>query len=167
MDPNLIFNLGVPALVIGSMAWRKVIKPYLMSSAEGVPDDAQSDSSQRSYAVERSREPSGTAGGNIVPDLVERLGTLDDDDVLDILSRLKDEAGEYRYAESRIAKFIPGRVEDRLAQVRAARGTEAPPPVVVRELRVRDTDGERAIPFATRSGYVETEPGLRYEPPPR
>lgn len=99
---------------------------------------------QRSHAVERPREHLGTEDGNDVPPLVELLGTLDDDALLDILAGLRGEDGAYRFAESRVAKFIGGRVEDRLAQVREVRGTEKPTPPG-RILRVRDERGERVI----------------------
>lgn len=102
-----------------------------------------------SYAVERRREPLGTAGAEPVPDLVERLSDLDDDTILGLLAQVQNEDGEYRYAESRIAKFIPGRVEERLAQVRAVRGTDKPLPPG-RTLRVRDGGGERIIPFEVK-----------------
>lgn len=39
--------------------------------------------------------------------------------------------GSYKYAESRIAKFIGGRTEDRIAQVRAIRGVVVPPKVAI------------------------------------
>jgi predicted outer membrane lipoprotein len=99
---------------------------------------------QRSDAVERSTEPRVTQPAEPVPDLMEQLATLTDDELLDILARLPGEDDDYRFAESRIAKFIPGRVEDRLAQVRAARGTEKPP-APGRQLRIRDQAGERLI----------------------
>jgi hypothetical protein len=101
---------------------------------------------QRSYAAERSTEPSGTQPSEPVPDLAEQLAELDDDELLNILALLPGEDDDYRFAESRIAKFIPGRVEDRLAQVRDARGTTRPAPPG-RMLRVRDQAGERVIPI--------------------
>jgi hypothetical protein len=110
--------------------------------AAGPIDPAEME--QRSYAVERSAEPSGTQAAELVPALVEQLATLGDDALLDILALLPGEDEGYRFAESRIAKFIPGRVEDRLAQVRSARGTERPP-APGRLLRVRDQGGERLI----------------------
>jgi hypothetical protein len=99
---------------------------------------------QRSYAVERPREQPGTVAGELVPELLEQLEQLDDDALLDILAGLRGEDGAYRFAESRVAKFIPGRLEDRLAQVRDVRGTEKPMPPG-RVLRVRDERGERVI----------------------
>jgi len=99
-----------------------------------------------SHAAERSWELLRTEAGNDVPDLVEQLEALDDDSLLDLLAQLCDEDGEWRFAESRVAKFIPGRVEDRLAQVRDVRGTEKPVPPG-RVLRVRDSGDERVISF--------------------
>lgn len=101
---------------------------------------------QRSDAVERRAEPSGTPATEPVPDLVEQLAALDDDALLDILALLPGDGEDWRFAESRIAKFIPGRVEDRLTQVRDIRGTEKPAPPG-RTLRVRDAAGERIISF--------------------
>jgi hypothetical protein len=63
-----------------------------------------------------------------VPGLVEQLEAMDDDQLLDILALIGDADGAYRFAESRVAKFIPGRVEDRLTQVREVRHTEKPAP---------------------------------------
>lgn len=102
---------------------------------------------QRSNAVERSTEQPGTYPAELVPILVEHLATLDDDVLLDILALLPGEDDGYRFAESRVAKFIPGRVEDRLTQVRDIRGTQKPPPPG-RQLRVKDERGERMIPIA-------------------
>lgn len=81
---------------------------------------------QRSYAVEPNPEHSGTEVGNAVPGFREQLGTLADDVLLRELALVVNEDGTFKYAESRIAKFIGGRVEDRIAQVRAVRGTPAP-----------------------------------------
>lgn len=102
-------------------------------------------SSHRSYAMEQGLEPSGTQTGNPVPAIWEQLGTLSDDQLLDILARVKTPTGEYKYADSRIAKFVGGRVEDRVAQVRDVRGTEPPPPKPAAVLRVRDNGMERLI----------------------
>lgn len=125
----------------------EAIGNFIMSRVFGAAGDVETiNVEQRSYAVEQPRERPGTEAGNDVPGLADQLGTLDDDQLLDILAELRDEAGEYRFAESRVAKFIGGRVEDRLAQVRAVRGTEPPVPSG-RVLRVRDEAGERVIPF--------------------
>jgi hypothetical protein len=99
----------------------------------------------RSYAVEHGSEQDGTGGMFRFPSLWEQLGTLSDDELLDILARVKDANGNPKYADSRIAKFIGGRVEDRVAQVRAVRGTEPPPPKPQPLLKVRDNGMERLI----------------------
>jgi hypothetical protein len=119
-----------------------IMSPFLGPAGEIEPMPTE----QRSHAVEQPREPSGTAVGNDGPDLVEQLEHLDDDALLDILAQLRGADGEYRYAESRVAKFIGGRVEDRLTQVRDVRGTEKPAPAG-RLLKVRDRAGERVISF--------------------
>jgi hypothetical protein len=68
--------------------------------------------------------------------------------LLDALSQVRTDDGEYRFAESRIGRFIGGRLEDRIAQVREVRGVEPPPSG--RTLKVRDAQGERVIPFETQ-----------------
>lgn len=119
---------------------------YDMSTQKRSHIYAPFDSSQRSYAVEPTLEPSGTEGGNRVPALVELLGTLSDDEWLDILARVSDASGKPKFADSRIAKFVGGRVEDRIAQVRDVRGNDAPlPPKPQPRLRVRDNGVERLI----------------------
>jgi hypothetical protein len=120
-----------------------------MSNPAPVPELPQNRNEHRSYAENRPAEPSGTEERNAVPDLVELLSDLDDDALLDILARLRDADGAYRFAESRVAKFIPGKVEDRLTQVREVRHTEKPPPPG-RTLRIRDAHGERVIPIKAR-----------------
>lgn len=112
-----------------------------MSSYTYVPDYDENESSPRSYAVEQGSEPSGTVIGNIA----EQLGTLTDDARLAVLANITDADGNYVYADSRIAKFIGGRVEDRVRQVRDVRGTDAPPPKPQPVLRVRDNGHERLI----------------------
>ena len=81
--------------------------------------------------------------------VVTYLERCDDDQLLAVLAELIDDTGDWRFAESRVAKFIPGRVEDRLAQVRAIRDT-VPPSPPGRQLRVRDETGERLIPMEGR-----------------
>lgn len=103
------------------------------------------DSSWRSPALDRTSEQTGSGGAFHVPALWEQLGTLSDDELLDILARVKDANGNPKYADSRIAKFIGGRVEDRTNQVRDVRGTELPPPKAPAVLRVRDNGTERLI----------------------
>ena len=124
----------------------RYVAVQIMSNRNAVPDAETIDWEQRSDAVEPRWEPSGTKAWDPVPDMIDQLGTIDDDALLDILAQLRDANGDYRFAESRIAKFIPGRVEDRLAQVRAMR--DIPPPLSSgRQLRVKDDHGERLIPM--------------------
>lgn len=86
---------------------------------------------QHSYAAERDREQPGTAYGNSVPALREQVGTLSDDALLAELALVLNDDGSFKYAESRIAKFIGGRTEDRIAQVRAVRGVETAPKIAL------------------------------------
>ena len=117
----------------------KHFAPYV-ASASSVPALPQNDGNARSDAVEPDREQSGTEDGNRVPSLVAQLEQLSDEALLDILARLKTPAGEDRFADSRIGKFIGGRVEDRVEQVRAVRAKPAPAPPG-RTIPVRDRAG--------------------------
>lgn len=103
------------------------------------------DGNSRSYAAEPTSEPDGTPSPFPVPTLWEQLGTLSDDELLDILARVQDANGIPKFADSRIAKFVGGRVEDRVAQVRDVRGSAPPPPKPPALLRVRDNGIERLI----------------------
>ncbi len=146
---------------------RRALVSFIMSRWAIVPVRPGNEREQRSYAAEQGREQPGTGVREHVPDLAEQLGTCSDDELLDILSRVPGADDTYRFAESRVGRFIGGRLEERIAQVRAVRGVaEAEPPG--RPLRVRDTGGERVIPFVdARRHYVEPDPELRYQDPPR
>lgn len=80
-------------------------------------------------AVER---PTERPSGNPVPinrsALFARiLSTLPEDELIDTLAQMTNPDGSWRYAESRIGKFAPGRLEDRIEQVRRIRGTDPAP----------------------------------------
>jgi hypothetical protein len=124
---------------------QQVYDRALMPSRAAISDLASSGSSRRSPAVEHSLEQAGSGGAFRVPALWEQLEQLSDDELLDILARMKDSQGNPKYADSRIAKFIGGRVEDRVAQVRDVRGKDPPPPKSPALLRVRDNGMERLI----------------------
>jgi hypothetical protein len=121
------------------------IKARHMSSRAPVPAIERNDSSRRSYAVEQGSEQAGSDDAFRVPALWEQLEQLSDDELLDILARVKDANGNPKFADSRIAKFIGGRVEDRTNQVRDVRGSAPPPPKPPAVLRVRDNGHERLI----------------------
>src|SRR5262245_50939059 len=105
---------------------RPPLPVHLMLRSRGIATlSNENHREQRSDAAERPTERLGTGGGNTVPALAEHLGTLADDQLLAELALVVTEAGAFKYAESRIAKFIGGRVEDRIAQVRAVRGVPA------------------------------------------
>jgi hypothetical protein len=100
--------------------------------------------------------------GNVVPDLipdgvpphgnngnddsgtkkivVAYLTECDDDDLLMLLASVQSADDDYRFADSRIAKFVGGRIEDRVGQVRAMRGKPAPPRPNARMVNVRGAD---------------------------
>jgi hypothetical protein len=121
------------------------VKPRTMSSQPSVPISPQRLVERRSYAVEQGSEQAGTEGAFQVPTIAELLERLSEDDLLAELARMKDASGNPKYADSRIAKFIGGRVEDRIAQVRDVRSSEPPPPKPQALLRVRDNGMERLI----------------------
>jgi hypothetical protein len=139
-----IFIGCVGFLAIG-LLWFEVIRPMLASY--GIIQDAPHADHYVAPPVEHGSFPNaGTpdgkaengAGnapeprtGNGVPnriDLLARaLATLDDDGVLEVLTTIRNPDGSWRYAESRIGKFAPGRLEDRIEQVRRIRGTDPAP----------------------------------------
>jgi hypothetical protein len=135
--------LGLLSLLVG---WLVRTWDRIMSRYAPVPTSQTDDAEHRSYAAEPPTEPSATEAAELVPYLAEQLSDLDDDELLEVLALLKSPDG-YRFAESRIAKFIPGRDEDRISQVRAVRGVEPEPAPAGRVLKVRDSAGERLIPY--------------------
>lgn len=102
------------------------------------------DGNQRTAALDRSLEPMGTALSFRVPPLWEQLEQLSDDELLDVLAQVRTANGDLKYADSRIAKFVGGRVDDRVQQVRDVRGKEAPAKAMPM-LRVRSDGMERLI----------------------
>lgn len=143
---RLDFYLSMAGIALVGYLWLRRLWRRVMSHTALLSKSSRRAWKRRSYAVEQHAELPGTAPVEHVPDLVEQLSRLDDDGLLGVLAQLRTQAGEYRFAESRVAKFIPGRLEDRLAQVREVRGTTPPTPAG-RVLYVRDGQGERAIPF--------------------
>ena len=109
-----------------------------------VPNSAE----RRSYAVEPTTEQSGTVPVFPPSAVIATLEQLDDDALLDILAQVKKDGGE-RFTDSRIAKFIGGRIEDRVAQVRDVRAKSAPPKQPdARQLTIRSrAEGEHVVSF--------------------
>ena len=110
-----------------------------------VPNSAE----RRSYAVEPTTEQSGTVPVFPPSAVIATLEQLDDDALLDILAQVKKDGGE-RFTDSRIAKFIGGRIEDRVAQVRDVRAKSAPPAkqADARQLTIRSrAEGEHVVSF--------------------
>jgi hypothetical protein len=139
-----LLTLSVGSWLLGWLVrtWDRVmsrISPAVLASPSNAAE-------HRSDAVGQSWNSAELSSGTSFRSVVEYLEQCDDDMLLDILAQLAGVDGDYRFAESRVAKFIPGRVEDRLAQVRAVRNTTPPPPPG-RQLRVRDAEGERLIPM--------------------
>ena len=124
---------------------QQVYDRALMPSRSAIAAIVPSDGSNRSYAVEPNWERDGSPAALQVPTIAELLEQLSDDELLAEMALVKDANGKLKYADSRIAKFIGGRVEDRITQVRDVRGTEAPPRKPPAVLRVRDNGHERLI----------------------
>jgi len=142
-----IIAFGALGLGLLSMLYGWIVQTYdrIMSRyVATVPDQRTNEREHRSDAAEQHRNGGELTTGTTFGTVVDYLEHCDDDTLLDILAQITDAEGDYRFAESRVAKFIPGRVEDRLAQVRAVRDTTPPPPPG-RQLRVRDDHGERII----------------------
>jgi hypothetical protein len=145
---STVLSIGARARAEGAArrAYRQqVYDRALMPSRAAIAGIVPSDGSNRSYAVEPSWDRDGSPAAFQTPTIAELLEQLSDDDLLAELALMKDANGNPKYADSRIAKFIGGRVEDRVAQVRDVRGTEAPPPKRAAQLRVRDNGHERLI----------------------
>jgi len=144
----LVALMGIVMVVYKVALWLESSRN--MSSTQHVPDYGEKRRERRSDAVEHDREQPGTSGGNVFQGLVEQIETLDDDTLLDILAQARDDNGEYRFAESKIGRFVGGRLEDRIAQVRAARGEDPPAPAG----RMLNVNNERRIPFEPRRRSV-------------
>ena len=96
--------------------------------------------------MEPDREPTPGNGFPADTQVVAFLGTLSDSALLDILAQVK-QGEQWAFAESRIGKFIPGRVEDNIAQVRRVRGEAAPvaAPSPARIIRVNGGKDELVV----------------------
>lgn len=162
-----IFAACVVFLCAG-LLWFNVLRPVLedygvivadkdMSTSDDVPIYQENIAERRSYAVEQVTEQAGTGGAEHVPNIVIEIGTYSDEALLNILARVRDADGEYRFAESRIGRFIGGRLEDRIAQVRHARGVvEQPKP----QGYITPIAGR-----PTKASYYDN-PELEYQSPP-
>jgi len=133
-------------LVTNRDSWMPIARQVMSRLLAAVPERRPRASERRSHAAGQHGNGVERSQGTAFRSVIMYLEQCDDDLLLDILAQLTTVDGDYRFAESRVAKFIPGRVEDRLSAVRAVRDT-APPPPSVRLLRVRDADGERMIPI--------------------
>ncbi len=95
-------------------------------------------------AMEPHREP---VDGNLFPTdtaVIAYLGTLSETALLDILACVRQD-DTWAFAESRIGKFIPGRVEDNIARVRAVRGEAGAASSPARVIRVDGGKGELVV----------------------
>ena len=175
-DLFLIFKVGgvIVACIIGGIfaiaAWPKIVRGlaalfdadnerrplvrFVRAAGEDMSSSAPDNSfvpnsaERRSYAVEPTTEQSGTVPVFPPSAVIATLEQLDDEALLDILAQLKKDGGE-RFTDSRIAKFIGGRIEDRVAQVRDVRAKSAPPKQPdARQLTIRSrAEGEHVVSF--------------------
>jgi len=93
-----------------------------------LPASVSSGTEQRPQAVEQAGDEPEQGRRNMFQDHVAAVSKMTDDQRLALLALLTDDDGEWLYAETRVARFIGGRVEDRQSQIRAIRGEDAPPP---------------------------------------
>jgi hypothetical protein len=126
--------------------WHGVTRDYV-TSEDDVDEGSLNTVPPQGNAMEPDWEP---PVGNAFPTeqaVIAFLGTCSDAALLDILAQVK-QGDSWAFAESRIGKFIPGRVEDNIASVRQARGAAAPdapdaPPA--RIIRVNGGDHELIV----------------------
>ena len=148
----VLFWVTVGAAIVASLGLAVVkLINYLearnMSSASAsAGGGAGSTAEQRSYAAEQVRNSAEQDSGTAFLPTIHLLERCTDDERLAILAHLRGPDGEYLYTESRIGRFIGGRTEDRIAQVRELRGT-TPPAAPGRVLRISDGGQVREIPF--------------------
>lgn len=164
--------MALSAFLILGVVWFYLLRPALVDwgwIVDAVEEDLSSVSAPSSPEImSRTGDVPGSRGGGVPPhsqagnalgnrpehgtgtpfrSAIQSLEHADDTALLDILAAVRGADGEYRFAESRIAKFVGGRIEDRIIQVRRARHL----PIVAeddrRTLLVRDRDGERTILF--------------------
>lgn len=156
MDPNIIFTFGIPGLVIGNMVYRKLVKPYIVSSYQDSgteitsSDDGDAPLSALSVSQTDSRQT----------DRQTQVQGPSRDKLLTFYAMLR-EAGISREHARPVLKGVWLPLDNNLwAEAAPPEPQSEPDPP--RVLRVRDNGTEeRVIPF------YETEPGLRYEAPPR
>lgn len=146
----MIIAGGLLTLGLGSMLLGWLVRQWdrFMSRPATVSENNASTMGYRPDAVDQSGNSAERTPGIMSRSVIAFLEQCDDDALLDILSLVPGADEEYRFAESRVARFVGGRVEDRIRQVREVRHTEPPPPPG-RLLRVRDDQGERLIPMET------------------
>lgn len=110
-----------------------------------VPASGDNGAERRPQALEQGWDGPEQGRRNMFPDHVAAVSKMTDDQVLTLLALATDEDGEWRYAETRVARFVGGRVEDRQAQVRAIRGEPEPAPPPVRTVPHRVNGEERRL----------------------
>ena len=116
-----------------------------MSSGATVPRSAQNEREHRSHAVEQGREQAGTGVQERVPALVAQLETRDNEVLLDVVSQVRDASGDYRFAESRVGRFIGGGLKTALPRCVLCGGADASPPPPGRVVRIWTKEGSKAV----------------------
>lgn len=149
-DPRQYVFLGIVLLILAfgvlkALEWSvKRFSVRYVAQREPFPASPQEAGNVHSQAAEPIRneavpEPAGTVPGD-----PERPFTIDE--LLTELARIQVQHRDGHVgplAQDKIAALIGGRREDTLAAIRRARGEKEPEPV--KDLRVRDAQGERLI----------------------
>lgn len=134
-------------------AWGRRVLDRYVALGQVVPVSGTYEREQRSDAAERDWEPRGTQSAEPVPDMVPVadlpgvLAALDDTQLVELLALIPGDKDGWRFADSAVAKFIPGRNADWMELITDLRGKPAPAPArpAERPLLVRDIRGEREI----------------------
>jgi hypothetical protein len=158
----VLWALGCAVLVmvlvaVGTAPWQwlgrvlAALTARYVAFAERVPESDTNERERRSDAAERGREPLGTMHGNVVPvaELPAFLGDLDDALLVELLALIPGDKDGWRFADSAVAKFVPGRNEGWMQLIRELRDKEPPPePEPARRfIAMRHMGDERMVPL--------------------
>lgn len=144
----LVF-LSLAGFICAGVIWFWIVRPILEDAGLLPPRVVSSDLGTVPAVAGTVPAPSFPAvpdpvpphrnNGNIeISEVAELLSNLTEDELLTALALIRNVDSSWRYAESRVAKFAPGRDDDRLAQVRAARGDPPKPAPSVRQINVNN-----------------------------
>lgn len=147
-----LFTLVIGTPFVVAMFWRSYGLgekwAAFTSSRAGVPAAGTNGRSRLSAAVEQDGNEWEQDGGIAVPgSLVARVQAMPEGELMGMLALLTDENGDWRYSDSRLAKFAGGRVADRMEQIRELREGVRPsePPEPKRAIPMRHNGSERMV----------------------